>query len=376
MKIAIVEDDQWIAELLRQVLVNIADDAETTLFGTLGQALNHLKSDTPDVLICDLNLPDGSGLDVINACRHQKPGGHRVLITSQIERATVLAAREAGVTHFIAKPFKVEQVIARLRELLNQSATANASSMDGLNDLRAFLTQQLEQKLFIPWSRSSTQQEALNLDSNCDERALVRLARLEPILLAGLMHRANRDQAAENNFDCVSVEQAIEQLGLETSRELTLQLARTGAVLRDPSLCQMAEELMQQQTVLADALTRLAQHQSISSPPVEAAISLCRLGEMATLCAIQNFVDYGQGFDPSECEPMLHHFAPEYGNRIKVGLKLPFVTRELIGSVFKLPQGSLRKDRVVMRIAALETGLDDDPVELARLRKWIGLPAK
>lgn len=29
-----------------------------------------------------------------------------------------------------------------------------------------------------------------------------------------------------------------------------------------------------------------------------------------------------------------------------------------------------------MRIAALETGLDDDPVELARLRKWIGLPTK
>lgn len=68
--------------------------------------------------------------------------------------------------------------------------------------------------------------------------------------------------------------------------------------------------------------------------------------------------------------------APECGNRIKMELKIPSLTRELVGSVFKLPQGSLRKDRVVMRIAALETGLDDDPVELARLRKWIGLPAK
>ncbi|MFT6429098.1 MAG: hypothetical protein ACJAXR_001925 [Halopseudomonas sp.] len=55
-------------------------------------------------------------------------------------------------------------------------------------------------------------------------------------------------------------------------------------------------------------------------------------------------------------------------------MKLPFLIRELIGALFKLPQSSLRKDRVIMRIAALETGLDDDPIQLSQLRQWVGLP--
>lgn len=373
MKILIVEDDQWIAELLRQVLESLTSGAELNLVGTVGKALNEIKANPQDLLLCDLNLPDGSGLEVIEACRRRNPNSHRVLITSQIDRATVIAARRAGITSFIAKPFKVESLLERLRELVNQGAIECAASVDGVSDLQDFLTQQLQQKLFVPWSAQVAQSRVLNLERTCSRHEMVRLARQQPILLAGLMHQANRDQGGEGTFNCVSVEQAIDQLGLVSSIELAIQLARTGPVLRDPLLLEKALQLMKQQAALAKALTRLAHHQSIASEPVRSAVSLCLLGEMATLCAIQNFVDYGQQFDPQDVDRLMLKFAPEFGNRIKVGLKLPFITRELIGAVFKLPQNSLRKDLVIMRIAALETELDDDPIELARLRKWVGL---
>jgi HD-like signal output (HDOD) protein len=243
-----------------------------------------------------------------------------------------------------------------------------------MGNIHTFLQQRLGQTLFVPWSRPDDQQTVLALNSDCNQQELVRLARLQPALLAGLIRQANSDNRTENDFDCLSAEQAICQLGLPSSIELAVRLARTGPVLFDPRLREKADQLMQQQTALAKALTRLAQHQSVDTGPVKSAVSLCRLGEMATLCAIQNFLNYGQQLEDFELDALLQRFAPEFGNRIKINLKLPFLIRELIGALFKLPQGSLRKDRVIMRIAALESGLDDDPVQLSQLRQWVSLP--
>lgn len=373
MKIVIVEDDLWIAELLRQAICNLTPDAELSVFDSVGRAVNHIKANPLDLLLSDLNLPDASGLEAIRAARRRNPDCLRVLITSSIDRATVLAARQAGITDFIAKPFSVANLLARLGKLLDQGATANPVTLDGLADIHSFLQQRLQQSLLVPWSRPEDQQTVLALSSACSQPELVRLARLQPVLLAGLIHQANHDEGPENDFDCLSVEQAISQLGLANSIELAVRLARTGLVLSDSLLRSKAEQLMQQQTALAKALTRLAHHQSVDAGPVRTAVSLCRLGEMATLCAIQNFLNYGQPLDPQELDTLLQRFAPEFGNRIKISLKLPFLIRELIGALFKLPQSSLRKDRVIMRIAALETGLDDDPAQLRQLRQWVGL---
>jgi DNA-binding response OmpR family regulator len=374
LKIVILEDDPWIAELLRQVLSSLAPNAELSQFSHVGPAVNHIKANGLDLLLSDLNLPDASGLEAISAAHRKNPNCPRILITSSIDRATVMAARQAGITDFIAKPFTVEKLLTRLSGLIHQDGAAIAATLDGMDNIHTFLQQRLGQTLFVPWSRPEDQQAVLALSSDCTQQELVRLARLQPALLAGLIRQANSDNRAENDFDCLSAEQAIGQLGLASSIELAVRLARTGPVLFDARLREKADHLMQQQTSLAKALTRLAHHQSVDAGPVRSAVSLCRLGEMATLCAIQNFLNYGQQLEDSELDALLQRFAPEFGNRIKINLKLPFLIRELIGALFKLPQSSLRKDRVIMRIAALETGLDDDPIQLSQLRQWVGLP--
>jgi DNA-binding response OmpR family regulator len=374
LKIVIIEDDPWIAELLRQVLRSLAPNAELSQFSHVGTAVNHIKANGLDLLLSDLNLPDASGLVAVSAAKRKNPNCPRILVTSSIDRATVMAARQAGITDFIAKPFTVEKLLSRLSGLINQNGAAGAATLDGMDNIHTFLQQRLGQTLFVPWSRPEDQQAVLALNSDCTQQELVHLARLQPALLASLIRQANSDNRAENDFDCLSAEQAISQLGLTSSIDFAVRLARTGPVLFDPQLREKADQLMQQQTALAKALTRLAHHQSVDAGPVRSAVSLCRLGEMATLCAIQNFLNYDQQLKDSGLDALLQRFAPEFGNRIKINLKLPFLIRELIGALFKLPQGSLRKDRVIMRIAALETGLDDDPAQLSQLRQWVGLP--
>jgi len=372
LKIVIVEDDSWIADLLRQVLLSLNPQASITVFERVTPALNHFRGAWVDLLLTDLHLPDASGLDVVTAMKRLNPGCPCILVTASIDRETVIKARKAGITDFIAKPFNVADLLKRLGTLI-KTDTIPLADLEGLNDLSAFLEQRLNQTLFIPWSQPGTRQRAETLENACSVQELVRLARQEPALTAGLISAVNRADRPENAFDCLSVESAIEQLGLPASIALCQRLARSRPVLSDPRLQELATDLLAEQAKLAKILTRLADHQSIAQGPVRTAVSLCRLGEMAVLCALQNFLNFGQALDDEQLAPAIERFAPAFGNRIKVNLQLPFVIRELVGSLFKLPQGGQRKDLVLMRIAALECGLDNNPAQLAQLKQWIGL---
>lgn len=130
---------------------------------------------------------------------------------------------------------------------------------------------------------------------------------------------------------------------------------------------------MAEREALAKALKRLSAHQSIAAGPLDTAVNFCRLGEMAVICAIQHYQNYGQQADDDTIKQMVNDYAAPFGNQIKTQQQLPFLLRELTGSLFQLPQNGLRKDRILMRIAALETGFaKPDPSQLQQLLRLIG----
>ncbi|MCL5041788.1 MAG: hypothetical protein M1440_04845 [Gammaproteobacteria bacterium] len=154
---------------------------------------------------------------------------------------------------------------------------------------------------------------------------------------------------------------------------LIRQLLSTRPILQEPALLGLASELTEQQNQLAKTLTRLAPQMHAATDIVRAAVSLCRIGELSVLCAMQNFINYGQHPDAAELPTLLGKHAPDYGNQLKIRLKLPFPLRQLIGALFVLPKTQVHKDQIIMHIAALETGLADNPGELAQLKAQIKL---
>jgi len=71
---------------------------------------------------------------------------------------------------------------------------------------------------------------------------------------------------------------------------------------------------------------------------------------------------------------LINQHASAFGNSIKIQQQLPFLLRELTGALFHLPAAGLRKDRILLRIAALETGFaNPDPAQLEQLRRLINL---
>lgn len=111
----IVEDEPAIRRFLRATLV--ANGYEVLEAATAHAGLTLAQGESPDVVVLDLGLPDGDGLDLLKALRlsHQMPV--LVLSARDAEPAKV-AALDAGADDYVTKPFGAEELMARLRVAL------------------------------------------------------------------------------------------------------------------------------------------------------------------------------------------------------------------------------------------------------------------
>ena len=374
MKVLIVEDDPWIAELFSLVIRDLDDSAEVALFASVVAAQNHLRDMTPDLLIADLNLPDGKGLEVARTLARKAPASRRLLTTANISRQTVKDARAAGITEIIAKPFKLDNLRDRLARLLSteQSAAAETTS---IGDLPSFLNARLQGPLRLAWSSPARQQQAAASAAQLNRAGFIELAEAEPLLTVVALNRANL-QLERGRETCLSPEDAWERLGQSACRELVQRLAQARIALEHPLLQQLASDLAEQQQRLGEALTLLGADRTIPTGALRTTVTCSRLGELAVISAIQHFLNYGQQADEASMRALINQHASAFGNSIKIQQQLPFLLRELTGALFHLPATGLRKDRILLRIAALETGFASPaPAQLEQLRRLIKLGA-
>jgi HD-like signal output (HDOD) protein len=88
---------------------------------------------------------------------------------------------------------------------------------------------------------------------------------------------------------------------------------------------------------------------------------LSRVGELAVISVVNQFVGKGGRLEEGQAEQCLKDWAQPYGNRLKVQWRLPLDLRELIGSVHFLQKDTVRNDCLIMRAAALiAEGRQDD----------------
>lgn len=115
--VMVVEDDP---AFLTRFCKIVASDAELVLFAAvadLASARQAMSKTTPDVLLTDLGLPDGSGIDLIRETAHRHPDTDIMVITVFGDEDHVLASIEAGATGYILKDSLPEEFVTLIKQL-------------------------------------------------------------------------------------------------------------------------------------------------------------------------------------------------------------------------------------------------------------------
>ena len=116
--ILLVEDDPAITTLLGLHLR--APDFRLTACDKVAQALEKLRAERFDLVILDILLPDGNGVDVCRSMRHQKDWTPILILSTLAEEGDKVLALESGADDYLSKPFGVAELMARVRALLRR----------------------------------------------------------------------------------------------------------------------------------------------------------------------------------------------------------------------------------------------------------------
>jgi len=107
-RILVVDDEASIRELLRIVLEG--EGYRVAEAGTAAAAAALLASEPLDLVICDIVLPDGNGLDLVRSHRDRADAPNFVVITAHTTPAQALSALREGAVEYLSKPFDVEEL--------------------------------------------------------------------------------------------------------------------------------------------------------------------------------------------------------------------------------------------------------------------------
>jgi two-component system, NtrC family, response regulator AtoC len=129
MRVLIVEDDVATRKGLEQAIRDLG--GETKSVGTAGEANRAVEDFNPEVLVVDVHLPDGDGIEVFRAASEADPGRDGIVITGQGSLDSAVEALRAGVSDYLVKPLRPAQL-----EVVFQRLTSRRGLQSEVESLR------------------------------------------------------------------------------------------------------------------------------------------------------------------------------------------------------------------------------------------------
>lgn len=125
--ILLVEDDDRISDPLVRVLT--AEGFEVVHAPDGGAALEVVSSGGADLVLLDLTLPDIDGLEVCRKVRAAHPDLPIIMLTARADEVDVIVGLDAGADDYVAKPFRLAELVARIKARLRVAALASPSTV-------------------------------------------------------------------------------------------------------------------------------------------------------------------------------------------------------------------------------------------------------
>lgn len=125
--IGLIEDDPIMGESLVQRLV--LEGADVKWWRTKGEAVAGLASLDPDVVICDIRLPDGTGEDIFHETRRRQNAVPFLFMTAYSDIDQAVRLMKAGAGDYVTKPFEMQTLLRRLSDVAPSVGRPQAGSL-------------------------------------------------------------------------------------------------------------------------------------------------------------------------------------------------------------------------------------------------------
>lgn len=123
MRVLVVDDSQMTRMVAKNCLKNMGiDNVDEAEDGQ--QALKVLRNKDVDVVFSDWNMPNMSGLELLQAVRQEWPAMPFIMITTEGSKAKVLEAMKFGVSDYLAKPFTPAALNTKLQKWVGATVEA------------------------------------------------------------------------------------------------------------------------------------------------------------------------------------------------------------------------------------------------------------
>jgi DNA-binding response OmpR family regulator len=126
--VLLVEDDTGIAVPLSRALQR--EGHEVMVVGDGYSALSCAGHQRVDLLVLDLGLPGMDGLDVCRRLRRTRPDLPVLMLTARTDEVDFVVGLDAGADDYVAKPFRLAELLARVRALLRRSAPETPDALE------------------------------------------------------------------------------------------------------------------------------------------------------------------------------------------------------------------------------------------------------
>jgi DNA-binding response OmpR family regulator len=120
MKVLLAEDEKKVSDFIRKALREAGYEVETAYEGN--QAMDQAGKQTFDVIVLDIMMPGKDGLAVLRRLREEKNATPVMLLTARGEVSQRVEGLELGADDYLAKPFAMRELIARVNALSRRSS--------------------------------------------------------------------------------------------------------------------------------------------------------------------------------------------------------------------------------------------------------------
>ena len=141
-RILVIEDEAQIRRFVRMALEG--SDYGVSEAASLQQGMIQAGTYQPDLIILDLNLPDGDGIEVVKAVRTWSDIPILIL-SARLDEADKIQALDSGADDYLSKPFSVGELTARVRALLRRKSRTgeDASPLIEFGEVRVDFSKRL-----------------------------------------------------------------------------------------------------------------------------------------------------------------------------------------------------------------------------------------